>query len=265
MSRHLPALSDFDVVDESSIRLDGDEVREISLDASELAVGPLAEVIVLRKGFQKCGKAFRLSAIDDPRYQAMSRVAQGGRASFSREDGFGVLFIGSAGESSELAAHEFVLEAGKQAAGAGLEVAPARLLRGAFGELISNVHEHAGPDARGLAAFEMAPGGISLVIADAGQGVVQGYLSTSPQLRGLTAVDALEMAVKQHRSRIPEPGRGTGFSTVVRAMRTMDASLRVRSDDASIEIEGTGDAGRWMLREQVRLRGFVVSLHLRWS
>jgi hypothetical protein len=103
-----------------------------------------------------------------------------------------------------------------------------------------------------------------LAVADTGQGVVRGYVSSFPDLAGLDAATALGWAVVDHRSRFGGTGRGTGFSTVMRAMLTLDAALRVRSDDASIEIEGASIGADWVVRDQDSLSGFVVSLHVRW-
>jgi hypothetical protein len=47
-------------------------------------------------------------------------------------------------------------------------------------------------------------------------------------------------------------------------MLTLDAAFRVRSDDASIEIEGASSGANWVVRDQDMLSGFVVSLHVRW-
>ena len=47
-------------------------------------------------------------------------------------------------------------------------------------------------------------------------------------------------------------------------MRSLDGCVRVRSDDASLELEQEADRSRFLLREQGKLRGFVVSVLLRW-
>jgi hypothetical protein len=94
---------------------------------------------------------------------------------------------------------------------------------------------------------------------------VRAYLETQPELAGLGAMDALEWAVKEHRSRFNDPKRGLGFSSVLNASRVMDAALRVRSDEGSIEVEGPADTSPWFVRDQSMLSGFVVSLRLAWT
>lgn len=140
------------------------------------------------------------------------------------------------------------------------------LLKGAVVELISNISEHAGSGARGVAGFEMTPKGVAVTVADSGRGIVAGYVDADPDLDGLTADDALIMAVAEHKSRFSknQSGRGTGFNTVVNVLRSLDATLRVRSGDSSIQSEGDPSDPSWALREQVELRGFVVSLILNW-
>jgi hypothetical protein len=145
-----------------------------------------------------------------------------------------------------------------------MPVAASRLVKGAFAELIGNVSEHAGDSTHGIAAYDLRCNGMWLAVADSGQGVVRGYVSHTPDLAGLEAATALRWAVVAHRSRLSGSGRGTGFSTVMRAMLTLDGTLRVRSDDASIEIEGASSGGSWVVCDQDMLKGFVVSLHFRW-
>jgi anti-sigma regulatory factor (Ser/Thr protein kinase) len=254
-------LEGFDAVDELSVRLEAEEGAHVEVHSSEFELGPLAEVLVLRRAWRESGRDVRLRSDSDARHAVLLKAAQ---STGRMERHVGAFHIIGRREAVELAAHEFVASTGKLAAEAGMPVGATHLLKGVFGELIDNVSQHAGSTADGFAAYELGSNRISLVVADAGQGVVQGYVECQPRLAGLSAMDALEWAVQEHRSRFNEPGRGMGFSSVLRAMRTMDAALRVRSDEASIEIEGPADTATWYVREQPMLRGFVVSLHLTW-
>jgi anti-sigma regulatory factor (Ser/Thr protein kinase) len=265
LSSQPPVLAAFEAVDELSQRFEDSPVGQFECKSSEFALGPLAEVLVLRRKWRAEGHEVRLRSDGDARHAAIVEVTKKkSRAAAKVEPGVGAFHIAGSGEPLGIATHEFVSATGRLALQAGMPLGASRLLKGAFGELIDNVSEHAGSDARGLAAYELGPRSISVVVADSGRGVVQGYVTSEPELAGLDAMDALKWAVKEHRSRLKEPGRGTGFSTVMRAMRALDAALRVRSDDASIEIEGAGDGATWVLRDQPKLQGFVVSLHLTW-
>lgn len=242
-----------------------DATDSIVLRASELELGPLAELLVLRRQWQSQGKAFRLDTEGDKRCAAVRHVATPGQPPVWHGERVGALNIYGGGEVADLAAHEFAMRAGRLATDAGMPGEAARLWKGAFAELIGNVNEHAGDGARGIAVYEFCANAVWIAVADNGQGVVRGYASTGQGLEALETATALKWAVVDHRSRLSEPGRGTGFSTVMRAMLTLDASLRVRSDDASIETERPALGVNWVVRDQDKLRGFVVSMFVGWK
>jgi len=258
-------LSGFDAVDDLSASFEAGVHKRLDINSSDLALGPLAEVLILRRAWRLTGFDVRLKGDGDARHAVVSEVYKRTKVEGSVGPEVGAIQIIGDGEQMSLAAHEFVAASGRLAKEAGMPVEASRIFKGVFGELIDNVSQHAGIGAKGLAAYELKANNISLVVADSGQGVVQGYVESQPELAGLGAMDALERAVQQHKSRFKEPGRGTGFSTVLRATRAMDAALRVRSDDASIEIEGPSDSATWYVRDQPMLRGFVVSLRLSWQ
>lgn len=148
---------------------------------------------------------------------------------------------------------------------AGLQHDAAVRLSGVLHELLGNVDEHAGGAATCLSGYSVQPREAWLSVADAGAGVLAGYATSTLSSKPGDAREALDWAVVSHRSRKSERGRGTGFQTVSNALRSLDASLRVRSDDASIELVQQGADGRALIRQQGELRGFVVSIHLRWA
>lgn len=265
MSKEPSVLSGFGAVDELSTRFEIGSSKRLDIKSSDLALGPLAEVLILRRTWRGAGFDVRLRGDGDARHAVISEVSKKSAAVSKVEAGAGALHIVGYSEAVGLAAHEFVSTAGRLASEAGMPVEASRLLKGVFGEIIDNVSQHAGAGAKGLAAYELKSNSIALMVADSGQGVARGYVASQPDLAGLGAMDALEWAVRQHKSRFKEPGRGTGFATVLRAMRAMDAALRVRSDDASIEIEGPADSATWFVKDQPMLQGFVVSLHLAWQ
>lgn len=236
-----------------------------SVQSSQLALGPLAELLILRREWRSQGRKLVFDGAGDVRHEAIRAVTSANSHSARLGPQAGALRILGTGEASDQASHEFAVAAGRYAKDAGMPDGAARMLKGAFAELIGNIGEHAGEDANGLAAYHLDQKSMWLTVADAGRGVVNGYVSSSPELAGLDAAKALSWAVVEHRSRLSEPGRGTGFSTVMRAMLTLDAALRVRSDDASIEIEGVSAGANWVVRDQDFLKGFVVSLHVRWQ
>lgn len=182
------------------------------------------------------------------------------------ERGYGVLHVQDDSKRTADLSVDFAEGLGAELERAGLPRSPKNLLQGALVELVSNIQQHAGSHPKGYALFEVVNESVVLSVFDAGRGVVDGYASVSPELARLSAADALLMAVRDHRSRLApvEEGRGTGFGTVARAMKSLDARLRVRSGNASLET-ASGAGAEWVLREQAELRGFVVSLVLSWG
>lgn len=258
-------LSCFDALDDLSERFEGAKQGAGLVKSLQLELGPLAELLVLRRDWLAQGRNLLLDGTGDARHAAIRTACARAVGSAQLGAKAGAFQIRGSGEAGELAGHDFALAAGRYAQEAGMPGGAARLLKGAFAELISNVSEHAGEAANGIAAYDLRCDSMWLAVADSGQGVVRGYVSNAPDLAGLDAAAALRWAVVAHRSRFSEPGRGTGFSTVMRAMLTLDAALRVRSDDASIEIEGGSSGANWVVRDQDSLNGFVVSLHVRWQ
>lgn len=257
-------LEGFDAVERLSTNLEAGGQPSVDVLCSELALGPLAEILVLRRSWREVGVDVRISGTSDARHAAMSAVARSPVASRLVNSRVGALHIVGQGEMLESECHEFVAATGRLAHESGMPLEASRTLKGVLGELVDNVSVHGGPGAKGIAAFEIHSKAISVVVADTGQGIVRGFLESQPERHGLIAADALECAVKQNRSRFRERGRGLGFASVLNAMRAMDGALRVRSDDASIEIEGPADSATWYLKDQPTLQGFVVSLYLSW-
>lgn len=252
---------EFDELDERLLQAVSVPTSEFLVDSENLGLGQLAEVLVLKR----TALCLKLRGGGGQRHRLVQQalVSQAGGV-FT--ENIGAYHVGPPGEDAENRLVEFGEHLARAAAAGGLASRPALLLKGAAAELISNIHVHAGEASRGVAMFEVFDGGAALAVADAGRGVVEAYLSSDPTLAGLTADDALERAVVEHRSRLEriEPGHGTGFITVANAMRSLSATLRVRSGDASLDIDGHPDDAQWTLRPQVELRGFVVSLTLSW-
>jgi hypothetical protein len=135
-------------------------------------------------------------------------------------------------------------------------------LVGAFREMQDNVLQHSGDPASGFCGFRITPIEFEVGVADSGVGLSAAFAELNPETN-LDTSDLLESAVLQGRSRKPDTGRGTGFSTLLRAMRRLDATIRVRTDDVSLTLQPRGAAEYDAeLRQEAKLRGFVVCARL---
>lgn len=264
MSEKISILGGFSAVEHISEQFETDPSLRIDINSHDLELGPLAEVLVLRPCWHSRGGNVRIQGRGHPRHDLFSDLLPSNKPTSKFGPNLGALRIVGYDASAEEENHRFVGTTGRLAMEAGMPVKASKVLKGVLGELVGNVGDHGGVGVMGFASFELSPNSIYIAVADTGRGIVGGYRETLPELTTLTAADALEWAVKLNKSRFTDTGRGLGFARVLAACRSMDAALRVRSDDASIEIEGVADSAAWRLSDQSNLPGFVVSLHLRW-
>lgn len=246
--------------DDIAVVLAGSTQESVRVDASGIGLGPLLELLMLRRG------ADRAVVVSDAssRGRLLRRLLKSTQPYLS-EGGRGVLHHRTnGGAEASVATNDFADAFRKQLVAAGVVAAAALRLSGALHELLNNVSEHAGEGVDGLGAFEVQEREAWAVVADSGRGVMGGYRVSPLQEKPVDAEAALKWAVIDYRSRTGNTARGTGFQTVIQAVRSLDGCLRVRSDAASIELEQGADRSSFLLREQGHLRGFVVSVLLRW-
>jgi hypothetical protein len=100
------------------------------------------------------------------------------------------------------------------------------------------------------------------IIADQGLGVLAS-LTTNPEYARLADHgQALQVALSSGESRHGHlTGRGTGFDTVFRSLAQLTGSLRFRSGDHSLEIDGSSPTliGA-RIRQRASYRGLLVSI-----
>ncbi len=254
-----PSLQElFATSDDVAERLSDGDGREFVVDATGAPLGALVELLLLRRatpGVMRLrdgsarGHLFR-GLLDEP-------------LRFRCQDGLGLFHSAANQHTSSAERVDFCDRALEDFRGAGVPNTAALLLSGAMHELLDNVDEHAGADPACLAGYSVSPGEVSLCVADTGEGVLAGYRRSQLSAYPKDAEDALDWAVLRHRSRTGRSDRGTGFQSVMNAFRSTDASLRVRSDDASLELVQNGFDASTFIRKQGQLVGFVVSVHVR--
>lgn len=138
------------------------------------------------------------------------------------------------------------------------------LLCGAIGEMVDNVFEHSGHPRTGIVAFLGTSSHIDISVADAGIGVLSS-LRQNPAYAYLSdAGMALSLAVRDGTSRYPTnaggEGRGHGFSTLFRGLNSLDAEIRLRSDNYALEVGGKAVNERApTISQKAQLPGLVVT------
>lgn len=137
-------------------------------------------------------------------------------------------------------------------------------IQGAFREMHDNVLQHSGASASGMCGFLTNHECMEFGVADSGKGLVGAFRDAGHLDLDFDESVLLEDIVTHGRSRLTEPGRGTGFATLLRALQRVDATIRVRSDHVALRLEPTG-AGEYELhiQQKPKLAGFVVCASLR--
>ncbi len=174
--------------------------------------------------------------------------------------------ITSAPDLSDFRLDAFWLEVRKSLTAWGLDSsATAGAIVGAFREMHDNVLQHSGKPFSGLCGFSFADcGSFEFGVSDSGVGLTTAYLSANPGEVTIDSSQLLEDAVLHGKSRLSDPGRGTGFGTLLRTLRRFDAGVRIRTDCISLNLTPLGGSEYSAeLREQAHLPGFVVCAQLK--
>jgi hypothetical protein len=153
--------------------------------------------------------------------------------------GFGVFKCSSSAAADQKRWTSFQIAAHKAGLGAGFPSRIASQLIGALGEIHDNVLEHSDAPATELVAFRSRPGLFEFAVADHGIGVLAS-LKTNPDYAGLRDHgEAMQYALTDGVSRFGRvSNRGKGFSQLFKGLATLNGSLRFRSGDHALSIEG---------------------------
>ncbi|SDF23959.1 hypothetical protein SAMN05444167_1812 [Terriglobus roseus] len=135
-------------------------------------------------------------------------------------------------------------------------------LVGAIGEMQSNIYEHSKASSTGIVAFKGSPGTFEFVLADRGIGVLESLRACSEYSHLTSHGQALQMTLTEGVSRHgSSSGRGLGFRPLFRGLSNLSGSLRFRSGDYALTIDGKSPgiipAKLW---QKPSLKGFFASI-----
>lgn len=133
----------------------------------------------------------------------------------------------------------FQIASHKAALAAGFPSKTASQLIGALGEIHDNVLEHSEAAATGVVTFSSRRDLFEFAVADQGVGILAS-LKTNPEHAGVRDHgEALQHALTDGVSRFGRSSnRGTGFSQLFKGLATLNGSLRFRSGNHALSIEG---------------------------
>jgi anti-sigma regulatory factor (Ser/Thr protein kinase) len=138
-------------------------------------------------------------------------------------------------------------------------------LAGSFFELADNIWEHSGAPQTAVVGYRREAGRFEFVIADGGLGVVAS-LNRRPEFANLTDAGtalqtALALADTQYGKR---SGRGDGYRNMFANLMNLSGTVRVRSEDHGIIMDGASPSLRLATTFQtVYHQGFIVSVTCR--
>lgn len=156
----------------------------------------------------------------------------------------------------------FGLDAQRAAMSAGFSKPIASQLSAALRELHDNIYEHAGASSTGIVAYRAAGQTFEIVASDVGQGVLR-TLSMNSDYRNLQDYgEALRLTLTDGVSRFgSSSGRGRGFRPIFTGLANLNGSLRFRSGDHALTIDGTEvSLVRARISQKPPLKGFLASV-----
>lgn len=141
------------------------------------------------------------------------------------------------------------------------------LVCGAIGEMLDNVFEHSQRPESGMVGYMASSEYLDICVCDAGIGVLSSLKKNPAYAYLADAGMALALATKEGTSRFPTDhggeGRGHGFRTLFRGLNSLDAEIRLRTDNYALEVSGRGNLDRGpTISQKAHLRGFVVSFRI---
>ena len=142
--------------------------------------------------------------------------------------------------------------------------APAQLAA-AMGEMESNIHEHSEAPETGMLAFRAAPGIFEFVALDRGIGILKSLRYCADYAAIADHGKALTAALSDGVSRFGEDsGRGHGFRQMFLGLLDLYGTLRFRSGDYALLMDGTSPAlTTAQLAQKPVMDGFFVSVRCR--
>lgn len=241
------------------------------LDPAQLKVryrpqelGPLLELMLLSEGGHVPPALIRTALVSNGSAEFVGAL-QDNREHWLSPDNRRTGFVratrkGSNGDSLFTA---FLMDAKRAARDIGrLSDTTAGQLVGAMEELENNIHEHSEAPETGILAYRAAPGLFEFVAADGGIGVMKS-LRKCGLFAGLADNgDALQMALTDGTSRFgPDANRGHGFRPIFIGLLNLHGSLRFRSGDHALTMDGASpDLATSRLAQKPEIDGFFASV-----
>jgi anti-sigma regulatory factor (Ser/Thr protein kinase) len=240
------------------------EITNLPVRYAPSALGPLLELLHLAA----CGRLPDPAAgswlITNGTAPMISALKDNRESWLSSDHRFGFIRAVRTGADDQAQLTAFLMDALQAARDvAGLPGKTPGQLAGAMEELENNIHEHSGAAETGLLAFRAAKGVFEFVAADRGIGVTKSLRSCSAYADLSDHGDALSAALTDGTSRFgdTEPSRGHGFRPIFIGLMNLNGSLRFRSGDHALTMDGTSPTlATAHIAQKPEIDGFLASV-----
>jgi hypothetical protein len=231
---------DFSAVDGLGFAMANGQIHRASSPYSPRTLGPLLELFHLAgSGRIPDPVASNWLAINGA--APMVGALHDGRLSWSSPDKRRIGFLRTVGDDAdETHLSRFLMQAQCAAREiAGLPgTAPGQTVA-AMEELEGNIREHSGMPSTGLLAYRAAEGIFEFVAADKGVGLLESLRSCRTYAGVPDHGRALQLALDDGVSRFEDEQRGHGFRPIFVGLANLNGSLRFRSGDHALLLDGT--------------------------
>ncbi len=146
----------------------------------------------------------------------------------------------------------------------GLPKIVAGQLSAALREMKGNIIEHSSAKDSGLLLYRAAPGVFEFVATDRGIGILTSLKSSTTFAALDDHGEALLLALQEGVSRFDQTqGRGFGFRTLFLGLLHLNGTLRFRSGDYALLMDGTSpELSTAQLVQKTYMKGFFVSVRI---
>jgi anti-sigma regulatory factor (Ser/Thr protein kinase) len=161
---------------------------------------------------------------------------------------------------------EFLVRFRQSIRNVGFDLERAKGIAAALGEMADNATVHANAPVGVLVGYQVIDGAAVSCVADVGIGVLASLTSHEAYRHVQTHKDAVRLALRKGVSRFG-PGRGgLGFHSVFKALAAMSGTLRFRSGEGCVTMDGTEfEADKGEERYVLFRPGFQVTICCRAS
>lgn len=193
---------------------------------------------------------------------AFAKAMTSGRAHWVSPDGGKTGFLKTKMLGTESEWNAFAIAAHKASLGAGIARLATSQLIGALGEMRSNLYEHSEAIDSGLIAFRAGSKSFEFIVADHGIGALNSLKSCGYYNSLSDCGEALRLMLTDNVSRFgPGSNRGKGFRPLFIGLANMNGTLRFRSGDHSLMIDGNSPAlMSAKTAQKAEIKGFFASI-----